>query len=76
MIGNQASNEALLQANETIRRMFAYRHDILKAFMADGVKLVVLGPDEHISDLPEYKKLSDPTVHRCPVSLSHLHARR
>ncbi len=40
--------------------MFAYRHDILKALIADGVKLVVLGRDEHISDLPEYKKLSDP----------------
>jgi hypothetical protein len=59
VIGRQASDEALLHANETIRRMFAYRHDILKALMADGVKLVVLGPDEHISDLPEYKKLSD-----------------
>ena len=26
--------------------MFAYRHDILKALIADGVKLVVLGPHE------------------------------
>jgi len=60
VIGRNASDEALLHANETIRRMFAYRHDILKAFMADGMKLVVLGPDEHIYDLPEYKKLSDP----------------
>jgi len=60
VIGRGASDEALLHANETIRRMFAYRHDILKAFIADGVKLVVLGPDEHISDLPEYKKLADP----------------
>ena len=60
VIGREASDEALLQANETIRRMFAYRHDILKAFIADGMKLVVLGPDEHISDLPEYQRLSDP----------------
>ena len=37
--------------------MFAYRHDILKAFIADGVKLVVLGPHEKLSDLPEYQKL-------------------
>ncbi len=59
VLGRQASNEALLQANETIRRMFAYRHDILKAFIADGTKLVVLAPDEHIYDLPEYKKLND-----------------
>ncbi|MGE5293357.1 MAG: hypothetical protein ACM3VT_00875 [Solirubrobacterales bacterium] len=62
VLGRQASDEALLQANETIRRMFAYRHDILKSLIADGVKLVVLGPDEHISDLPEYKRLSDPNA--------------
>lgn len=60
VVGRQASNEALLHANETIRRMFAYRHDILKAFIAEGMKLVVLGHDERISDLPEYKQLSDP----------------
>ncbi len=60
VLGHQASDEALLRANETIRRMFAYRHDILKALIADGVKLVVLGPKEHIYDLPEYKKLDDP----------------
>jgi hypothetical protein len=60
VIGRQASDEALLQANETIRRMFAYRHDILKALIADGVKLVVLGPKEHICDLPEYKQINDP----------------
>jgi hypothetical protein len=56
VVGRQASDEALLQANDTIRKMFAYRHDILKAMMADGVKLVVLGPREKISDLPECKK--------------------
>ncbi len=60
VISRDASDAALLQANETIRRMFAYRHDILKAMMADGVKLVILGPHEHVSDLPEYKKISDP----------------
>lgn len=60
VIGRQASDEALLHANETIRRMFAYRHDILKALIADGVKLVVLGPNERIADLPEYRKLDDP----------------
>ena len=38
--------------------MFAYRHDILKAMIADGVRLVVLGPNESLADLPEF---SDPT---------------
>ncbi len=48
-------DEALLQANDTIRKMFAYRHDILKAMIADGARLVVLGQKEKLSDLPEFK---------------------
>jgi hypothetical protein len=57
VLGRQASDEAMLKANDTIRKMFAYRHDILKALIADGVKLVVLGPHERISDLPEYRNV-------------------
>jgi hypothetical protein len=57
VVGRNASDAALLKANDTIRKMFAYRHDILKALIADGVKLVVLGRDEHLYDLPEYPKL-------------------
>ena len=34
--------------------MFAYRHDILKAMIADGARLVVLGRNEKLSDLPEF----------------------
>ena len=48
------SDEALLKANDTIRKMFAYRHDILKAMIADGARLVVLGRQEKISDIPEF----------------------
>ena len=59
VLGKQASDEALLKANDTIRKMFAYRHDILKALIADGVKLVVLGRKENLADLPECKSLSD-----------------
>lgn len=55
VVGRQASDEAMLKANDTIRKMFAYRHDILKALIADGVKLVVLGKKENLSDLPEFK---------------------
>lgn len=51
----QVSDEALLKANDTIRKMFAYRHDILKAMIADGARLVVLGRQEKLSDLPELK---------------------
>jgi hypothetical protein len=59
VVGCGASDEALLKANDTIRKMFAYRHDMLKALIADGVKLVVLGRHEKIADLPEYKELAD-----------------
>jgi alpha-glucosidase len=59
VVGRQASDEALLKANDIIRKMFAYRHDILKALIADGVKLVVLGRNEKISDLPEFKGMKE-----------------
>jgi alpha-glucosidase len=53
VIGKLAGDEAMLKANDTIRKIFAYRHDILKALIADGVRLVVLGREEKLSDLPE-----------------------
>jgi hypothetical protein len=59
VVGRDASDEALLKANDTIRKMFAYRHDILKALIGDGVKLVVLGPQESLADLPEIKAAGD-----------------
>jgi hypothetical protein len=50
------SDEALLRANDDIRKMFAHRHDILKAMINDGARLVVLGNKEKLSDLPELKE--------------------
>jgi hypothetical protein len=35
--------------------MFAYRHDILKALIADGARLVVVGHKERLTDLPELR---------------------
>jgi hypothetical protein len=52
----QVSDEALLRANDTIRKLFAYRHDILKAMIAEGARLVVLGRTEKLSDLPEFQE--------------------
>jgi hypothetical protein len=49
------SDEAMLRANDTVRKMFAYRHDILKAMIADGARLVILGRKEKLSDLPEFQ---------------------
>lgn len=62
VLGREASDDAMLKANDAIRKMFAYRHDILKALIADGVKLVVLGPREKISDLPECKEVARQNV--------------
>ena len=55
----KVGDAAMLKANDTIRKMFAYRHDILKAMIAAGARLVVLGRDEKLSDLPEFKDSKD-----------------
>ncbi len=57
----KVSDEALLKANDTIRKMFAYRHDILKALINDNAKLVVLAPGEHLADLPDFKDSKNET---------------
>lgn len=66
VLGRGARDEALLAANDTIRKMFAYRHDILKALIQARVRLVVLGAREKLSDIPEYGSLAgplrDPTI--------------
>jgi hypothetical protein len=51
----RVSDEALLRANDVVRKLFAYRHDVLKAMIQEGARLVVLGRDEKLSDLPEFK---------------------
>lgn len=56
VLGREARDGALLKANDTIRKLFAYRHDILKALIHEGVRLVVLGENEDLSDLPELKE--------------------
>ncbi len=48
VIGRDASNESLLKANETIRKVFAYRHDILKTLINDGWKLAVVALHEKL----------------------------
>jgi predicted metalloprotease with PDZ domain len=55
----QVRDEALLKANDTIRKMFTYRHDLLKALIADGARLVVLQRHEKLSDLPEFKEAKE-----------------
>ncbi|HEX2475845.1 MAG TPA: hypothetical protein VHK01_13925 [Lacipirellulaceae bacterium] len=71
VLGREASDQAMLKANDTIRKMFAYRHDVLKALIADGVKLVVLGPDESLADLPEFKDSGGKDVDRLARTLDY-----
>ena len=54
---SQVSDTALLRANDTVRKLFAYRHDVLKAIINDGGKLVVLAHGERLADLPELKAM-------------------
>ena len=73
VLGHHASDEALLKANDTIRKLFAYRHDLLKALIADAVRLVVLGRKERLADLPEFAALGkiqgfDPLSRTLPYS--------
>lgn len=56
VVGKGASDAALLKANDTVRKMFAYRHDILKTLINQDVKLVVLAVGERLADLPELKR--------------------
>ncbi len=68
VIGRGASDASLLKANHAIRRMFAYRHDILKELINRGARLVVLSAAESMADLPEAQQLvssgADPTSRR------------
>ncbi len=59
VVGRQASDGAILRANDVVRKMFAYRHDILKSFIASGSKLVVLGRNERLSELPELRDVAN-----------------
>jgi hypothetical protein len=58
VVGRAAHDGAMLKANDIIRKMFAYRHDILKALIAGGVRLVILGKGERLADLPEFRELA------------------
>lgn len=57
IVGRAACDPALLKANDTVRKMFAYRHDLLKTLINRGVKMVVLAEDERVADLPELSQV-------------------
>jgi hypothetical protein len=59
VIGREASDAAILKANDTIRKMFAYRHDILKALIADGREARGAGAKRKDFQPAEYKTFKD-----------------
>jgi len=59
----KANDEAMLRANQMIRDMFTYRHDILKKMIDDGLRVVILADGENINVVPECAVLS--TTERC-----------
>jgi len=54
----EVSDEALMEANYLIRQIFAYRHDILKAIIDADLRFVVIGKNERVADIPEYRNLT------------------
>lgn len=52
----RADDEALMEANNIVRRMFAYRYDMLKDMIEAGLIVVVLADGEDVSDVPEVGK--------------------
>lgn len=50
-------DSALFKANDTIRKLFAYRHDILKALIQAGISLAVL-PKGYTRTAPDPRQLA------------------
>jgi hypothetical protein len=64
-------DEALLEADYLVRHMFTYRHDILKAMIDAGVRFVVIGANEKVADLPEFKDVTVGHDGDRPVRIVH-----
>jgi hypothetical protein len=59
VVGRQASDESLLRANNIVRKMFAYRHDILKALINDGWILAIVRKGEKIPEDPKIIRVEE-----------------
>jgi hypothetical protein len=57
VVGRKASDDSLLRANNIIRKMFAYRHDILKTMINEGWKLAIVRKGEKIPADPKMLKV-------------------
>jgi len=54
----KASDEAMYVANDTIRNMFTFRHDILKPMIDDGLRVIILAEGQSSKDVPECKTIN------------------
>jgi len=61
----KAPDAALLEANHIVRRMFAYRHDLLRAMFKGGLRVVVLAKGDKASTIPKAKGSGDMRVISC-----------
>lgn len=59
IVSHSATDDQLVDTNQIIRHLFAYRHDVLKSLINRDAKLVVLGHDEKLVDLPEWESLKN-----------------
>jgi hypothetical protein len=51
---DRVSDEALLEANYLVRQVFAYRHDVLKAMIDAGLRIVVVDAGGNAARVPEW----------------------
>ena len=53
------SDEALIRARKVITQLFLKRDDIRKHMISKGCKVMIIGKDEQVCDLPEYAHICD-----------------
>lgn len=58
LASGRVSDQALDQAAEIVNGMLAGRNDLRKEMMRHSVKVGIIGRDEHLTDLPEYRDLN------------------
>lgn len=53
------SDEALVRARKVINQLLSKRKDIKKHMVSRGCKVMIIGKDEQVCDLPEYAHICD-----------------
>lgn len=56
---DKVADEALLEVRYLIKQVLSARPDILKGMAARGVKIIVIGAKEQVTDIPEYSHMDE-----------------